>query len=41
MKALFILVAIADLIAIVKTPHEVLDLTAAAYTPSAPIEIEA
>jgi hypothetical protein len=41
MKTLFILVAIVALIAIVKTPHEVLDLTGAAHTPSAYIVIEA
>ena len=41
MKTLFILVAIAALIAIVNSPHEVLDLTGAAHSQSARLVIKA
>jgi hypothetical protein len=41
MKTLFILVAIAALIAIMKSPQELSDLTGTAHTPSPPIEMPA
>ncbi len=41
MKTLFILVAIAALIAIVKTPQELFDRTGATHAPSATVEMPA
>jgi hypothetical protein len=41
MKTLLILVAIAALIAIVKTPQDLLNLTGSEYAPRAPVEMPA